>query len=77
MKLVQQAIGNVFPDCDASALTLETKLSELPDWDSMNAINLIMEIEALSGRQNLALQFGPDITVGQLVEMLRAHGLNV
>lgn len=76
MKLIQQAISNVFPDFAADTITLETRLSEIPDWDSMNAVNLIMEIEALTGRNNLALEFGSDINIGQVVEMLRARGLD-
>jgi acyl carrier protein len=77
MKLIQQAIKNVFPDADTNILTEETKLAEIPGWDSMNAVNLVVEIELLSGCQNLGLQFDDEVTIGQIIKMLRPKGVNV
>ena len=76
MKLIQQAIKNVFPDADTNILSEETELVEIPGWDSMNAVNLALEIELLSGCQNLGLQFYDEVTIGQIIEMLRAKGVN-
>jgi hypothetical protein len=39
----------------------------------MNAVNLVVEIEELSGRQNLGLLFGHDVTISDVIEMLLAN----
>jgi len=56
---------------------METKLSELDDWDSMNAINLVMELEELSGCHNMRLIFNETTTIGQIAEGLRSRGVQV
>jgi hypothetical protein len=77
MKLICQAITNVFPEADANLLTEETKLADIPGWDSMNAVNLVLEIELLSGCQSLSLQLGDDVSIGQILNLLRGKGVNV
>jgi len=77
MKLIEEAISNVFPTADTHNLTMETKLSELDDWDSMNAINLVMELEELSGCHNMRLIFNETTTIGQIAEGLRSRGVQV
>lgn len=77
MKLIEDAIYHVFPNASAHALTLETKLSDFEDWDSMNAINLIVKLEELSGCRNLSLMFGADTTIGNIAEGLRSRGVQV
>lgn len=75
MELLRQAIVYVFPEADGSKITPETKLAEIPGWDSMNAVNVLAQIEALTGRGDLQLVFGSDLTISQLVEALRAQGV--
>ena len=77
MKLIQQAIKNVFPDAVVEDFTEATKLLDIPGWDSMNAVNLAVEIEVLSGCHSLGLEFGDDVTIGQIVERLKARGVNM
>ena len=71
MKLIEEAISHVFPKADTRQLTLGTKLSEIDDWDSMSAINLIMELERLSGAHNLRIMFSADTTLGHVAEALK------
>ena len=75
MELLRQAIVYVFPEADGSKITLETKLAEIPGWDSMNAVNVLAQLEAQTGRGDLQLVFSSELTIAQLVESLRAQGV--
>jgi acyl carrier protein len=35
-----EGLQEVFPECSAMTLEMETQLGELPEWDSMAAVNL-------------------------------------
>lgn len=35
-----EGIREVFPDCGGMAVSTQTQLGELPEWDSMAAVNL-------------------------------------
>jgi hypothetical protein len=75
VELLKKAIVYVFPEADASKITPDTKLAEIPGWDSMNAVNVLAQIEALTGRENLQLAFGSNMTISQVLESLRAQGV--
>jgi hypothetical protein len=75
MDVLRQALVYVFPEADASKITPETKLADLPGWDSMNAVNVLAQLEALTGRGGLQLTFSSDLTVAQVLEALRAQGV--
>ena len=77
MKIIKNAIGKVFPKVNTNNLTLETKLAEIEDWDSMNAINLVIELQELSGCKDLDLEIDTETTIGQVAEELREQGVNV
>jgi hypothetical protein len=74
--ILRQAIVYVFPEADASRITLETKLADIPGWDSMNAVNLLAQLEALTGRGGLQLAFSSSLTIAQVLEALRAQGVD-
>jgi acyl carrier protein len=40
LRKIQAGILENFPDAAAVAITLETKLGEIPEWDSIAAVNL-------------------------------------
>ena len=75
VELLIKAIVSVFPEADASKITLDTKLAEIPGWDSMNAVNVLAQLEALTGRENLQLVFSNSLTISQILEALRAQGV--
>ena len=75
MELLIQALVSVFPEADASKITLETKLADIPGWDSMNAVNVLAQLEALTGRENLQLAFSSNLTISQALEALRSQGV--
>ena len=77
MNLVERAIVNTFPDTDPARLGGGMRLAEIPLWDSMNAINLLAEIEKLSGCSGLQLEFSEDITVSEITETLRSQGVKI
>lgn len=35
-----ESLEEVFPDCSSMNMSMETQLGELPEWDSMAAVNL-------------------------------------
>ena len=75
MELLKRAIVSVFSEADANKITLETKLADIPGWDSMNAVNVLAQLEALTGRENLQLAFTSDLTIAQVLEALRSQGV--
>ena len=74
MNVVQQAIINLFPGTDKTRLNGETQLKDIILWDSMNAINLVMEIENLSGCSELPLKYSETVTISEIVEVVRSKG---
>ncbi len=77
MKLINKAIVAVFPKIDAGTLAPNTQLGLLPGWDSMNAINLQIELEALTGRPDLELVLTPDMTLTDLASALKKRGVTL
>lgn len=75
METLKQALVNVFPDAEADKLGPDTKLAEIPGWDSMNAVNVLAQLEMLTGRANLQLAFANDLTIGQVLSALQAQGV--
>ncbi len=75
MEVLKKALVFVFPEAEASRITPETKLADIPGWDSMNAVNVLAQLEALTGRSGLQFAFSSDLTVAQVLEALRAQGV--
>jgi acyl carrier protein len=75
MELLKQVVAAVFPDADVSRLSETTRMEEIPGWDSMNAVNLLAQIEAQTGRTGLALAFSNTLTIAEIIESLRAQGV--
>ena len=40
LECIAQNLREVFPECNDMILCLDTQLGELPEWDSMAAVNL-------------------------------------
>ena len=77
MQKLLLAIKAVFPDADTSTLNSNTTMAQIPGWDSMNAVNLLLEIEATFGCTNLSLEFSDHQTLGEVCDQLRSSGLPV
>jgi len=77
MEKILEAIKEVFPEADLNALNEATKLSHLPGWDSMNAVNLVLEIEERFNCSSLKLEFSDALTIGEVCAALHARGVIV
>lgn len=75
MELIKKAIANVFIDADVNQIDADTKLSSIPGWDSMNAVNLLLELQTLTGCGTLKFDFRNEMTVAQLSQTLKEHGI--
>ena len=77
MNVVQQAIINLFPGADKTKLDGKTQLKDIILWDSMNAINLVMEIESLAGCSELPLKFSENVTIAEIEDVVRSKGVKI
>ncbi len=70
MERLAKVIKSVFEDFDEGGLRKTMKLSEIPDWDSMNAVNLQLELESAYGIELAATAVRGDTTIGELAALL-------
>jgi len=77
MKKILEAIKELFPDADISNIGMSTKLGEISGWDSMTAINLVIEIESRFNCSGLSLEFSASQTFGEVCDQLRKKGLDI
>lgn len=77
MAKLKACLTNVFPRCDTSAITLDTTLGEIPDWDSMNSINFLMELESTFSVPMANEILRPGQKVAGVIELLRQKGAQV
>ena len=74
MDKVIRCIHAVFPDADESALTPESRLGGIPGWDSMNSVNLLLELEAAFSVRLLNEMLSGDQRLADVVALLRSKG---
>ncbi len=75
MKNIIDSIVVCFPDVDPSQLTGSTRFSEIPGWDSMNSVNLLIDLESrLGDGVELTFVITGDDTLGSVEERLRKSG---
>ncbi len=79
MEVLRTCIGAVFSGVDVAKLTPADRLQDIPDWDSMNGVNLMMEIEAKTGvslfERGVVLEGGQTLQdVVQLIDRYRTAG---
>lgn len=73
---VQEIFRDVF---DQPALVLRDDMSaaEIPNWDSLNHINLVMSLEAEWGTQFRGEEIAAVSSVGDIMALLSKYGLEV
>ena len=74
MDTIIETINDVFAFEVPPRLTPDTRLEEIPDWDSMNAVNLQMRLEARLGISLKGLPINGRMTLGELLAAVRAVG---
>jgi acyl carrier protein len=70
MKIILDAIIEVFPKQRSSEISPDLKLGEIDGWDSMNAVNLQIELEARMETGLLSFVVTDDLTIEQLVRQI-------
>jgi acyl carrier protein len=73
MQIIAGSVAEVFPRQDPSELVPGMRLGEIKGWDSMNAVNLQIELEARLNRGLLDFAVTEDLTVADLAGRLAAH----
>ncbi len=67
------ALAEVF-EFQAADLRQEMALGDIEDWDSMNAVNLTLELESAFGIELAGVILTADQTLAEVVVLLREHG---
>lgn len=71
MKNAIKALLNVFPELHEAEIKPDLTLGAIPGWDSMNVINLQLELEALCKVDLSAENISGDMTVDQLEDRIK------
>lgn len=72
---IYEKLGQIFRETlgnDAIALTPETTADDVPEWDSMNHIFLVVEIERAFGVKFQTAEMEELRNVGELVHLIRS-----
>ena len=75
MKPIAKILESVIQGADAAALRPDTILKTIPGWDSMNAINFLLEVESNYSIDLSQLDLSKLATFGQLCDSLSALGV--
>jgi acyl carrier protein len=65
-----EGLEEIFPEAIEMDITSETKLEELPDWESMAVVNLQALIERLFEVNIPQEIMGDETTIGELVDLV-------
>ena len=68
------ALRTVFPSFPEERFTPALKLSECPNWDSMTAVNLMMEIETACQVKLGAYEPSDHTTLADVAQVIRSGG---
>jgi acyl carrier protein len=68
------AVRNTFPNLPVEKIRPATRLSELPNWDSMTAVNLLMEVATSCGTELKNFEPSDTMTLAELAEVIAADG---
>ena len=74
MELLAKTIKTVFADFDQAKLREAMKLSEIPEWDSFNSVNLLLELESAYQVDLAWAVLSGETTIAELVGMLKKGG---
>ncbi len=74
MQNLALAMRNAFPSLADDALVPTLRLSDCPNWDSMTAVNLVMEIESICGVQMSDYEPKDTTTLADVAQKILALG---
>ncbi len=74
MRKIEEGLQELFPDIDDMVISTETQLEELPDWDSMSAVNLQSFLEQAFSVTVPQDFLDEEKTVGEVAAFIKAGG---
>jgi len=75
MRPIVKILEAVIDGADAAAIGSDTVLKTIPGWDSMNAINFLLELEVDYAVDLSGLDLSQLSTFGQICDYLRTAGV--
>lgn len=72
-----EAVAAVFDDFPAADLRPDLALGDIPGWDSMNSVNLVLELESAFDTSLEGVLLVADQTVADVVALLRDRGIAI
>ena len=75
MRPIVKILEAVIDGADATAIDSDTVLESIPGWDSMNAINFLLELEVDYAVDLSGLDLSQLATFGQICDYLRTAGV--
>ncbi len=74
--IIKEAIMDIFPEVGDMAIDSNTRMGDIPEWDSMNAVNLQTYLEKRCA-VNIPLELlTEDTTVGELARFMARNIIN-
>jgi acyl carrier protein len=74
MEKLKNAVLAVFPEIKPEAMEPGLKLGNIPGWDSMNSINLQIELEKQFSIDLSDTQLGEEQTLGEVIDTIKNKG---
>ena len=68
--IIKEAILDIFPEAGDMAIESDTRLGDIPEWDSMNAVNLQTYLEKRCPVSIPLEVLIEDTTVGELIRFM-------
>ena len=70
LKRITDGIRDIFPEIADAKITADTHLSEIPEWDSIAAVNLQTFLKETFGVEVPLDLMNEDTTIGELVTFI-------
>ena len=70
LKRIEEGLKEIFPETEEMEMTADTCLGEVPDWDSMAAVNLQAYLEQTFRVSVSAEQLDEDTTLAEVVGLI-------
>lgn len=72
MERIRQAIKTVFPDFDEATFSQDMEMLQIPGWDSMNSINLQVQLDNTFGVKSEEMGLNDYSKVSDIVAFLKS-----
>ena len=77
MERIKDALIYVFEDFDEGMFNADMKLGDITDWDSMNSVNLQMELESIFDVDLSDTILMEKHKISDVIDILRSAGANI